>query len=68
MSSQVMCMCKTCRRSTIGIKTGLSGGGHFVGLVLTLFTGLLFGPVYLLMILCSGTTRCSVCGSVAKKL
>lgn len=66
--SQVMCFCKACKANRVGIKTGLSGGGHFVGLVLTLFTGLLFGPVYLLMILCSGTCRCTQCGSVARKL
>lgn len=66
--SMVMCRCAACSRNTLGVKTGLSGGGHFVGIVLTLLTGLLFAPVYMLMILCSGTTRCSVCGSVAKKL
>lgn len=68
MSSQVMCMCKTCRRSTIGIKTGLSGGGHLVGIVLTFLTGLIFLPAYILMMLVSGNTRCTVCGSLAKKL
>lgn len=68
MSSQVMCFCKTCRANKVGIKTGLSGGGHFVGLILTLFTGLLFAPIYLLMILCSGNVRCTQCGRVASKL
>lgn len=68
MSSQVMCFCKACKANRVGIKTGLSGGGHFVGLVLTLFTGLLFAPVYLLMIAVSGNTRCTTCGSVARKL
>lgn len=66
--SMVMCRCKTCSRNTLGVKTGLSGGGHLVGIVLTLLTGLLFAPVYVLMIAVSGSTRCSVCGNVAKKL
>lgn len=66
--SMVMCRCKHCSRNTLGVKTGLSGGSHFVGIVLTLLTGLLFAPVYVLMIAVSGSVRCSICGSVAKKL
>jgi hypothetical protein len=62
-----MCKCKSCGVQ-IGVKSGLSGGGHCVALLLTLFTGLLFAPVYLLMILVSGNTRCSQCGSVAKAI
>lgn len=62
-----MVRCKCCGVQ-IGIKSGLSGGGHCVGLLLTLFTGLLFAPVYLLMILVSGNTRCSQCGIIAKAL
>jgi hypothetical protein len=68
MSSQVMCFCKSCKANRVGIKSGLSGGGHFVGLVLTLLTGLLALPVYILMMLCSGSVRCSVCGNISKKL
>ena len=62
-----MVRCKCCGVQ-IGVKSGLSGGGHCVGLLLTLFTGLLFAPVYLLMILVSGNTRCSQCGIIAKAL
>ena len=62
-----MCKCRSCGVQ-IGVKSGLSGGGHCVGLLLTLFTGLLFAPVYFLMILVSGSVRCSQCGNVAKKL
>ena len=68
MSSQVMCFCRNCKANRVGIKSGLSGGGHFVGLVLTLFTGLLFAPFYLIMMLCGGSVRCTTCGSVARKL
>lgn len=68
MSSQVMCFCRTCKANRVGIKTGLSGGGHFVGLVLTLLTGLLALPIYILMMLCGGSVRCSQCGSIARKL
>ena len=52
----------------IGIKTGLSGGGHFVGVCLTLLTGLLFAPVYVLMIAVSGSLRCSKCGKKSKSI
>lgn len=62
-----MVRCKCCGVQ-IGVKSGLSGGGHCVGLLLTLFTGLLFAPVYLLMILVTGNTRCSQCGSIAKAI
>lgn len=62
-----MCKCKSCGVQ-IGVKSGLSGGGHCVGLLLTLFTGLLFAPVYLLMIAVSSSVRCSECGKVAKTL
>ena len=68
MSSQVMCMCSVCRRRTVGIKTGLSAGGHLVGIVLTFLTGLLALPVYILMALVAGNTRCTVCGSLVKKI
>lgn len=68
MSSQVMCFCRNCKANRVGIKSGLSGGGHFVGLVLTLLTGLLALPIYVLMMLCSGTCRCTHCGAVARKL
>lgn len=63
-----MCKCKVCQKNTVGIKTGLSAGGHLLGLVLTFFTGLLFLPLYILMCLCTSTTRCTICGSIAKKL
>lgn len=66
--SMVMCRCKVCSRNTVGVKTGLSGGGHLVGIVLTFLTGLVFLPAYVLMIAVSGSVRCSVCGNVAKKL
>lgn len=66
--SMVMCKCKNCSRNTLGVKTGLSGGGHLVGIVLTFLTGLIFLPAYVLMVLVSGSVRCSVCGSLAKKL
>lgn len=62
-----MVRCKCCGVQ-VGVKSGLSGGGHCVGLLLTLFTGLLFAPVYLLMILVSGNTRCSQCGNIAKNI
>lgn len=62
-----MVRCKCCGVQ-IGVKSGLSGAGHCVGLLLTLFTGLLFAPVYLLMILVSGNTRCSQCGNTAKTI
>lgn len=62
-----MVRCKCCGVQ-VGVKSGLSGGGHCVGLLLTLFTGLLFAPVYLLMILVSGNIRCSQCGSIAKAI
>jgi len=68
MSSQVMCFCKTCRRNTVGIRTGMSAGGHVFGLLLTFLTGLLGAPLYILMVLCSGETRCTCCGKLAKKL
>ena len=66
--SMVMCRCKNCSRNTLGVKTGLSGGGHLVGIVLTLLTGLLALPLYILMMLCSGSVRCSICGNKATKL
>lgn len=66
--SMVMCRCKVCSRNTVGVRTGLSGGGHLVGIVLTFLTGLIFLPAYVLMIAVSGSVRCSVCGNVAKKL
>lgn len=60
-----MCRCKQCGVQ-IGVKSGLSGGGHFVGICLTLLTGLLALPLYVLMIAVSGKTLCSKCGKQAK--
>lgn len=62
-----MCNCKQCGVQ-IGVKSGLSGGGHLVGICLTLLTGLLALPLYALMIACSGSTRCSKCGRKSKTL
>ena len=65
--AQVMCKCRRCG-IRLGIKTGLSAGGHITGIVLCALTGLLFIPLYLVMICCGGNTRCTHCGSVASKL
>lgn len=62
-----MCNCKQCGVQ-IGVKSGLSGGGHLVGICLTLLTGLLFAPVYVLMIAVSGCVRCSKCGRKSKQI
>lgn len=62
-----MCKCKSCGVQ-IGVKSGLSGGGHCVGILMTIFTGLLAFPVYLLMIAVSSNTRCSQCGNTAKTI
>lgn len=60
-----MVKCQCCGVQ-IGVKSGLSGGGHIVGICLTLLTGLLFAPVYGLMIAVSSKTLCSKCGKQAK--
>jgi hypothetical protein len=60
-----MCNCGSCGVQ-IGVKSGLSGGGHLVGICLTLLTGLLALPVYVLMIAVSGKTLCGKCGKQAK--
>lgn len=66
--STVMCMCKNCRKPTIGIKTGMSGGAIVFHLFLVLVTGALWLPVFILCLLCSGSVRCSECGTLARKL
>jgi len=68
MSSQIMCRCKTCKKNTIGIKTGMSAGGWFAHLVMVVLTGLLWLIVLVPCALFISTTRCSVCGNVASKL
>lgn len=68
MSSQVMCMCKVCRRSTVGIKTGLSGGAHLFNWLLIVLTGALWIIPYILIVAVSGCTRCMTCGNKAKPL
>lgn len=62
-----MVRCKCCGVQ-IGVKSGLSGSGHCVGILMTIFTGLLAFPVYLLMIAVNSSVRCSQCGKVAKAL
>lgn len=67
MSNCMVC-CKNCQCNTVGIKTGLSAGGHLVNIFLVFLTGLLWCPVYLLVACTAGSTRCTVCGNTAKKL
>jgi hypothetical protein len=62
-----MCNCKQCGVQ-IGVKSGLSGGGHLINIVLVFLTGLLWCLPYLLICAVSSKTRCSVCGKVSKQL
>lgn len=68
MSSQVMCYCKKCRHNTIGISTGMSSMGWFAHIIMTFLTGLLWLVILIPAALFIRTVRCSICGSVAKKL
>ena len=68
MSSQVMCRCSTCKRNTIGIKTGMSAMAWFAHIVMVFLTGLLWLVVLIPCALFISTVRCSVCGSVANRL
>jgi len=63
--SNCMVNCKHCKANRIGIRTGLSGIGHLFNLVLVFLTGLLYLPVYILIVLVAGNTRCTVCGSIS---
>lgn len=65
--SNCMCSCKTCGVKP-GIRTGLSGVGHFFNCIVVLLTGALWLPVYLLIWAVSYTTRCTSCGRQSKKL
>lgn len=62
-----MCNCKQCGVQ-IGVKSGLSGGGHFINIVLVFLTGLLWVIPYVLILAVSGKTICSRCGRKAKSL
>lgn len=63
-----MCYCKKCRHNTIGISTGMSSMGWLAHIVMTFLTGLLWLVILIPAALFIRTVRCSVCGSVAKKL
>lgn len=65
--SNCMCSCKSCGVKP-GIRTGLSGLGHFFNLILCILTGLLWCPVYTLIWAVSYKTRCMSCGRISKKL
>lgn len=65
--SQVMCRCGSCGVKP-GIRTGLSGLGHFGNWCLILLTGALWLIPYLLIWACSYSTRCITCGRQSKKL
>lgn len=60
-----MCSCKQCGVQ-IGVKSGLSGGGHLINIVLVFLTGLLWIIPYVLILAVSGKTLCSKCGKQAK--
>lgn len=68
MSSQVMCSCYNCRKNTIGIKTGMAAGWHVANWIAVLLTGFIWALPFLIIWLCSGEVRCSVCGMKALKL
>lgn len=68
MSNQVMCFCKACQGRTVGLKTGLSFGGHVVNWLLVALTGALWIIPYLLILAVSSSTRCMTCGNKAKSL
>lgn len=65
--SMVMCKCRSCGVQ-VGVKTGLSGGGHFVNLCLVLLTGFIWVIPYVLIMAVSGSTRCSKCGKSCKSI
>lgn len=60
-----MCHCKQCGVQ-IGVKSGLSFGGHFINIVLVFLTGLLWIVPYILILAVSSKTLCSKCGKQAK--
>ncbi len=62
-----MCCCKQCGVQ-VGVKSGLSGGGHFINIVLVFLTGLLWIVPYALILAVSGCVRCSKCGHKAKQM
>lgn len=62
-----MCNCKQCGVQ-IGVKSGLSGGGHFINIVLVFLTGLLWIVPYVLILAVSGKTLCGKCGRKARQL
>lgn len=65
--STVMCNCRTCGIKP-GIRTGLSGLGHFGNWCLILLTGLLWFFPYLLIWAVSYKTQCMTCGRIAKRM
>lgn len=65
--STVMCKCRSCGVQ-IGVKTGLSGGAHFVNFVLTLLTGFVWAIIWIGAALMCSTTRCTKCGKTSNKL
>lgn len=67
MSNCMVC-CKNCQCNTIGIKTGLSAGGHIFNLFLVFLTGFLWVIPYVMIACVAGSTRCTQCGEVARKL
>jgi hypothetical protein len=52
----------------IGVKFGLSVGGHLINIVLVFLTGLLWIVPYVLILAVSGCVRCSKCGHKAKQI
>ena len=68
MSNQVMCHCKRCQGTTVGLKTGLSFGAHLFNWLLIVLTGAIWLIPYLLIVAVSGSTRCMSCGTKAKQL
>lgn len=65
--SNCMCNCRTCGVKP-GIRSGLSGVGHFFNLVLVVLTGFLWVLPYLLIWAVSYKTQCTGCGRYAKKM
>lgn len=62
-----MCNCKSCGVKP-GIRTGLSGVGHFFNCIMVILSGALWLPLYLLIWVVSYKTQCTGCGRYAKKM